>query len=415
MTAAASSETDRPADAAADKSRERRALGVASGAHVMHDGYTDLVWIALPIWQAEFGLSYAAVGLLRMVYSGTLAALQIPASIVAERIGARTVLAVGTALAGLCYVLAGFSAGFPMLVAVLFIGGLGAATQHPIASALVTRTFTGARALTAFGTYNFFGDVGKVLIPATATTLILFMPWRPAYGLLGFVGVAIAVAIFIVMPRMPPEALAAKVEEAATPEQQSFAAVERKRLRSGFRILVVFGIADSVVRGAFFVLLPFLLIGKGAAVTTAGFALTLLLVGGAAGKLAFGWVGTWIGTTATIVISLALTAAGIVAVLYLPLMEAIVVLPLVGVVLNGVTTVIYGSVPEYAAPDQKTRALSIFYTISIGAAAVSPPISGFMGDHIGIPSTIISVAVLTLATIPLAFGLKGGRSQSAVV
>ena len=415
MTVTASSETDRPADAAADKSRERRALGVASGAHVMHDGYTDLVWIALPIWQAEFGLSYAAVGLLRMVYSGTLAALQIPASIVAERIGARTVLAAGTALAGLCYCLAGFSAGFAMLVAALFIGGLGAATQHPIASALVTRTFTGARALTAFGTYNFFGDVGKVLIPATATTLLLFMPWRPAYGLLGLVGIAIAVAIFVVMPRMPPEMVAAKVDEAATPEQKSFAADERKRLRSGFRILVVFGIADSIVRGAFFVLLPFLLIGKGAAVTTAGFALTLLLVGGAAGKLAFGWVGKWIGTTATIVISLVLTAAGIVVVLYLPLGAAIVVLPLIGVVLNGVTTVIYGSVPEYAAPDQKTRALSIFYTISIGAAAVSPPISGFMGDHIGISSTIIIVAVLTLATIPLAFGLKGGRSQSAAV
>jgi MFS family permease len=333
----------------------------------------------------------------------------------AERIGARVVLAAGTALAGLCYVLAGFSVGFPMLVAVLFIGGLGAATQHPIASALVTRTFTGARALTAFGTYNFAGDVGKVLIPVTATTLILFMPWRPAYGFLGFVGVAIAVAIFMVMPRMPPEAAAVKVDETATPEQRGVAETERKRLRSGFRILVAFGVADSAVRGAFFVLLPFLLIGKGAAVTTAGFALTLLLVGGALGKLAFGWIGGWIGTIATIAVSQALTAAGIVAVLYLPLTPAIVVLPFLGLVLNGVTTVIYGSVPEYSAPDQKTRALSVFYTISIGAAAVAPPISGLIGDYIGIHSTIIIVSVLTLATIPLAFGLRGGRSQSAAV
>ena len=72
---------------AAAKRRERRTLGVACGAHLLHDGYTDLIWVALPIWQAEFGLTYAAVGLLRMIYSGTMASLQIPASHVAERIG----------------------------------------------------------------------------------------------------------------------------------------------------------------------------------------------------------------------------------------------------------------------------------------------------------------------------------------
>jgi len=49
---------------------------------------------------------------------------------------------------------------------------------------------------------------------------------------------------------------------------------ESARLQSGFYILVALGIADSVVRGAFFVLLPFLLIGKGATVVTAVMALT---------------------------------------------------------------------------------------------------------------------------------------------
>src|ERR1700680_3663623 len=126
------------ATAAHTKSEERRALGVACGAHMLHDGYTDLVWVALPIWQAEFGLSYAAVGLLRTVYSGTLASLQIPAAAVAARIGAGTVLASGTALAGFCYCLAGISSGFPFLVLALLLGGVGAAPQPPIASALVT-------------------------------------------------------------------------------------------------------------------------------------------------------------------------------------------------------------------------------------------------------------------------------------
>ena len=397
-------------EAAADKRQERRALGVACGAHVLHDGYTDLVWIALPIWQAEFTLSYAAVGLLRMIYSGTLASLQIPASLVARRRGGGLVLAIGTALSGLCYCIAGISHGFVWLLLALFLGGLGAATQHPIGSALVTRTFTGARALKAFATYNFAGDVGKVLLPASATTMILIMPWRPAYGLLGLIGVAAAVAIFMLAPRVAPEPPAA-----ATPAHDTAAKAQNARLRFGFRVLVAFGIADSVVRGGFFVCLPFLLIGKGAAVTTAGFALTLLFVGGAAGKLACGWIANWIGTVATIVIAQALTAVGMVAVMLLPLSVAFILLPLLGIVLNGVTTVIYGSVPVYSAPERRSHALSVFYTITIGSAAVAPPVAGFISDQIGIASTVVIVAVLTATTIPLGLFLKDAPSESSAV
>src|SRR5262245_40592251 len=98
MTISTAVEPVRPSEEAAAKRGERRALGVACGAHMLHDGYTDLVWVALPIWQAEFGLNYAVVGLLRTIYSGTLASLQIPAAAVAARIGAATVLSAGDRL-----------------------------------------------------------------------------------------------------------------------------------------------------------------------------------------------------------------------------------------------------------------------------------------------------------------------------
>ena len=405
MTADATAEPARPKDEAAAKQGERRVLGVTCSAHALHDGYTDLVWVALPIWQAEFGLSYAAVGLLRTTYSGTLAALQIPASVIAARFGGAAVLAGGTALAGLCYCLAGISPGFALLVAALFLGGLGAATQHPICSSLVLRTFTGTRSLKAFGTYNFAGDVGKVLLPAAATSLLLIMPWQPAYGLLGLFGIVAAIAIAILTPRLPPEPQVAPIEHASAADGRA----DTARMRFGLRVLVLFGIADSVVRGAFFVCLPFLLIGKGAAVTTAGFALTLVFIGGAAGKLACGWIANWLGNVATIALAQVLTAAGIVAVLLLPLQATLIVLPFVGVVLNGVTTVIYGSVPNYVAPERRTHALSAFYTVTIGSAAVAPAAGGLVGDLIGIPGTVVVVSALTLATVPLAFLLKDPR------
>ena len=96
---------------------ERRALGVACGAHALHDGYTDLVYVLLPIWQNEFNLSYAAIGILRSLFSGTLAAFQIPSGLLAEKLGAARVLAAGTALAGCGYLIAGASAGLVMLLA----------------------------------------------------------------------------------------------------------------------------------------------------------------------------------------------------------------------------------------------------------------------------------------------------------
>src|SRR4051812_7724111 len=67
-------------------------------AHVLHDGYTDLFYVLLPIWQAECGLGYAEIGALRALYGGSMASFQVPAGIIAERLGGPLILGLGTAL-----------------------------------------------------------------------------------------------------------------------------------------------------------------------------------------------------------------------------------------------------------------------------------------------------------------------------
>src|SRR5258707_14123103 len=88
---------------------ERRTMGVACGAHALHDGYTDLLYVLLPLWQAEFGLGYAEVGLLRALYVGAMAGFQTPAGAIAQRFGGPLILGLGTALAGIGYLTAGAS------------------------------------------------------------------------------------------------------------------------------------------------------------------------------------------------------------------------------------------------------------------------------------------------------------------
>src|SRR3982751_5960756 len=79
---------------------ERRTMGVACGAHMLHDGYTDLLYVLLPLWQAEFGLGYAEIGLLRALFAGSMAGFQVPAAAIAERIGGALGLGLGTGLGG---------------------------------------------------------------------------------------------------------------------------------------------------------------------------------------------------------------------------------------------------------------------------------------------------------------------------
>jgi MFS family permease len=394
-------------DDAQTRREERRTLSVSSGAHALHDGYTDLIYVMLPIWQAEFGLSYAAIGLLRGVFAGTMAGFQIPASYVAERFGATGILAAGTALAGFGYCLAGVSGSFTMLLIALLVGGLGAATQHPIASTLVAHAFSGPRSLKALGTYNFAGDIGKMTVPALAALLITLMPWRPALAILGAFGFIAAAAIALMTPRLP--------QRLAAGQKAAKHADGTTATRLAFPTLLAIGVIDSATRMGFLTFLPFILTAKGASLSMVGLAMTLVFAGGAAGKLVCAYIGARIGTTATVCLTEGLTAVLILAILPAPLIAAFLLLPLIGIALNGTSSVLYGSVPDVVAPTRQSRAFGIFYTGTIGAGAIAPVLYGFAGDAVGVTPVIVLVAVLVMLTIPLALFLRTQRQSPSAV
>ena len=378
--------------------QEWRAAAIAAGAHALHDSYTDLIYILLPPWQAEFGLSYAALGLLRSVFVGAMASLQIPAGLLSERLGAGAVLALGTCLAGLGYCLAGESSGFAMLLGALLLGGVGASAQHPVASALVARAFAGPRSLKALGTYNFCGDLGKMTLPAMLSLMLLAMQWRPALAILGGIGVAMAAIIALFTPRFDRDASTAVDHTDITRTQP--------RHSLSFVLLLAIGILDSATRMGFLLFLPFVLKDKGATLQDVGLAMTLIFAGGAAGKLACAFIGARLGAITTVWMTEAATAAGILGLLPLPLPAALVLLPVIGIALNGTSSVLYGSVPDLVTADWRPRALSIFYTGTIGSGALAPIVFGRAGDALGIPQAVVLVAVVALLTLPLAALLR---------
>jgi predicted MFS family arabinose efflux permease len=249
----------------------------------------------------------------------------------------------------------------------------------------------------ALGAYNFAGDIGKMTVPAVASLLLVVLPWRHALMLLGSVGALAAIVIYVIIPRLP----------APSPAESKKARGSKDGVPAyGFPLLLSIGVVDSATRMAFLTFLPFVLTAKGATLPTIGLALTLVFAGGAAGKLVCAFIGARIGIIGTVWLTEIVTTISIAALLPLPLEFAMVLLPIVGVALNGTSSVLYGSVPDLVQPSRHSRAFGIFYTGTIGAGAISPAIYGLLGDAIGPQTTLIVVACVVLLTLPLSLVLR---------
>src|SRR5512134_3295707 len=109
----------------------KRTLALCSAVHSLHDGLADVTYVLLPLLASAFGLSLAQVGLIRGAHRAAMAAFQIPAGIIAERVGERELLALGTFIAGAAFVLLGYAQGFWAVLGALFFAGMGSAVQHP--------------------------------------------------------------------------------------------------------------------------------------------------------------------------------------------------------------------------------------------------------------------------------------------
>lgn len=387
------------------RGRGTAALSGACGAHAVHDGFSDLLYLLLPFWQAEFGLTLAQVGFLKTAFSAAMASFQIPGATLGERFGERAVLVVGTGAVALGYFLFGIVGSFAALVPALVLVGLGAGVQHPLSSSLIAKTVTAARMRAALGTYNFFGDVGKVALPAAAAFVIAQTDWRRASMILGAAGLVAALAIFFAL-RAAAQEHAGQGQRASSAKPDVPHEERRDTDRAGFTILSSIGVVDSATRTGFLTFLPFLLTGKGVAPETLGIALALVFAGGAAGKFVCGMIADKVGIIRTVVITELATALGILLLLPLPLTYALALLPFIGVALNGTSSVLYGTVVDLVARKRRARAFGVFYTVTTAASAVAPLVYGFVSDAVGIERALALVAGLVLATLPLTVPLR---------
>lgn len=368
-----------------------RSLVAACLAHALHDGYTDGLYAFLPVWQAQFGLSYAALAALRALYYATMGGLQMPANRLLRTSSPRAALLLATVLAAFGMAVMALPVDFTGLCIGLIVAGIGSSIQHPRASMLVTDTY-GAQSRQPLGIYNFAGDLGKAVLPAMVALLLPLLAWRPVLALMAMLGAGVSVALFALAPSARPPDVVRVASTAGSG-------------RHGFGVLMAIGALDTATRMGYLLFLPFLVHGKGGGSAMVGLCLALVFIGGALGKATCGLLGDRLGVVGTVMVTEAATAALVVATLVTPLWLTLVLLPLLGIVLNGTSSVLYGTVPDLSEGDTG-RAFALFYTGVIGSGGIAPIVYGVIADHSSRVVGTISAAATAAVIVPLVLLLR---------
>ena len=378
----------------------------------MHDGLSSSVYVLLPILAQHFSLGFSQIGLIRAVYTGAMWLLEIPAGILSESLGERRLLVLGIIGTGIGFFAVSFTEGYYGVLLALFVAGCGAAFQHSLCSSLISKSFGEPERRIALGSYNASGDIGKLIFTLVASLLLgIGVGWQTITLGYGVLAVVVALNICMLLGAKTAGILSAiKLKEIAGSNGWGI------KDRLGFTNLAAIVFIDSLIQDGFLVFITFVMIEKQVSTGLVAFAVAATLSGGICGKFAGGILAARIGVIRSIVLFELLTAIGIMLVFYAPADIPFFLLPLVGVFLQGSSSITYGTVSNLVHTNQQSRGFSIIYTIANSASFVGPAIFGLIIDSLGFKVMMMIMATLVLVTLPLCYLLKSAleRIQSSI-
>ena len=381
-------------------SRPRKILGVSCAIHAIQDGLTSSIYVLLPILAQSFGLSYAQVGWLKGVKNLAQGLLEIVSGIASDRFGERLVLSGGVALSGMGYLILSQAAGAGTVLFCFVLVGIGAAFQHSPASKLVTHAFGAEARRGALGLYNSSGDAGKLTFTGMLSLGSAFaVGWQSMTLAFGLVAVLMAAAVCVMLGRLidsqpKPETHAAAVTGWGIVDPRGFAA------------LTAVVSLDSIVQTSVLTFIAFVMIAKGFSTFAATLAAVLVLTGGMFGKAACGYLAQNLGTRRAFAAVQLATAGGLLAVAVLPGALAYALLPFVGMVLQGSTSITYSAVNDLILPSHTARGFALIYAAGSFASIAGPLGFGVIGDWYGIETALIGMAAASALGVPSAMLLR---------
>jgi MFS transporter, FSR family, fosmidomycin resistance protein len=365
--------------------------------HFLSHFYTLCLPPLFLAWQAEFGVSFAELGLSVALMSGMSGLLQTPVGFLVDRYGARRFLIGGILVMSVCVAAMSAATAYWQILVLSLISGTGNSVFHPADYAILTGSVNRERMGRAFALHTFTGNLGFAAAPPVTAFLLLVLDWRSAILLLGAIGIPLIGAVLWQIQILN--------DQAKPPEAKKASALAGAKLLLSPQILCFFGffLLGAMAGGGLQAwLITVLHEVSGLGLEAASSALTGYVVGGAAGTLLGGWFADRSARHLPFTILTTTAAAGLLLVIPLAPLPAVATMAVLfgSGVLTGASRTPRDVMVKDAAPPGEVG--KIFGFVSSGlplGGAITPVIFGALMDA-GRPALVLVLsAALLLASL----------------
>lgn len=401
--------------------RRPELVGPITIGHGVNEFFSIVIPPVIPLLVTDLGITYAQAGFLLTAFFLMYSVFQLPAGVLADRIGKGRLLIAGLVGMSIGIVLAATADGYGMLLVAQSVAGIGGSTFHPTGMSMISDVETASTEGRAMGVFGFGGAVGTLASPAIIGGLALIGGWRIALGTAGLLGLVVAVGFIPLLRGMDRREGHEPDDDPRTDggERPSMGPLERLRgsigvpLGPAIAVLFLATLTLSLQHRAIHTFTTAYVVAEtGASVGFGNYVYFLLLLGASLSSL---WAGSLadridrptLGSSTALLTAL-LVGATVTLPWVLGGLPAWAIIPTLSVWFFLIGVMMYAAYPvknalasEYAETGHSGGLFGIIQTASALGSAIGPALFGVLSTRWGVIAAfpVVAVVSLSLATL----------------
>lgn len=378
-----------------------RRVGMVSVAHGLNEFYAIVLPPIFPLLVSDLSISYAQAGTLLSVFFLMYAAFQLPAGMLADRVGKFRLVLAGLVVLGGGVLAMALAPDYRTLLAAQVLAGVGGSTYHPAGMSLISDLETDGTEGRAMGFHGAVGTAGVACSPALLGTLTTVVEWRTALAVAA--GVGLAAAALLRFAYDPPEGSG----DGGGPEQNAATGTVRERLRSALRVpltdqlLVLLALhlfVSMLTRAVQTFTTSFVYAGETGTLTGGNAVFFVLLLGSGAASLWFGGLSDRVNRhrlgVAVSVVTAVLLGSTLLLPESAPLPALLAWFFVIGVATYAVSPVKNAIASGYSERGYSGGAFGLLQSASAVGSATAPALFGVLADRWGVVAAYPAIGVV---------------------